>query len=357
MVCGVALLLGLLHNNFHQHRGSRTNQGTGGDQDNGGRHHLGGTNLGSTIFNGLGLVGALGSELLEGNLDTGDHALFGLADPDTRIVELLVGLVGARGVTNLSLQKITLILFKSTESIPVGPLSVGINVHLDDTVLNGRLNLVVGRAGSSVHDQVDGLVERRVEHLLGVSLMLAELLGREGDVTGLVDTVHVTKGGGNGEHVANLGKGRVDGPDLLGGSVELLRVDIFVVDAIFLSSRDANLHLEPDLHGGHALKVFDANGNVLLVGFLRQVQHVRSKEGFAVLGIKVLVGLEHGIEPRKQVLGTVIRVKDDGDTVVLRDGTYVHRQGDGADGGGIGELQTLTGEESTTSIGDLDDNR
>lgn len=44
------------------------------------------------------------AEVLASLLDTGDHGLLGLADPDTGIVKLLVGLVGTIGVSDLSLE-------------------------------------------------------------------------------------------------------------------------------------------------------------------------------------------------------------------------------------------------------------
>lgn len=49
------------------------------------------------------------AEILAGDLDTLDHGLLGLTDPDTRIVDLLVGLVGTLRVTNLSLEVVLLV--------------------------------------------------------------------------------------------------------------------------------------------------------------------------------------------------------------------------------------------------------
>ena len=46
------------------------------------------------------------AEILASLLDAGNHDLLGLTDPDTGIVNLLVGLVGALGVSNLSLEVI-----------------------------------------------------------------------------------------------------------------------------------------------------------------------------------------------------------------------------------------------------------
>ena len=49
------------------------------------------------------------TEILAGDLDTLDHGLLGLTDPDTRIVNLLVGLVGTLRVSDLSLEVVLLV--------------------------------------------------------------------------------------------------------------------------------------------------------------------------------------------------------------------------------------------------------
>ena len=64
--------------------------------------------------------------------------------------------------------------FKLAQTIPVGPLGVGVNVHLDDTVLDGGGDLFVGGAGATVHDKEEGLVVVAAELLLGVGLVLSE---------------------------------------------------------------------------------------------------------------------------------------------------------------------------------------
>ena len=301
-----------------------------------------------------GGVRLLRAELLHGNTDTLAHGLLGLATPDTGIVKLLVGLVGASGVADLSLEVVVLLLLKGTETVPVGPLGVGINVHLDHAGLDGGLDLLIGGSGSTVHDEVDGLVVLAANLLLSVGLVLEEPLGAKDDVAGLVDAVDVAEGGSDREHGSDLGQGLVDGVDLLGAGVELLGVHILVVDAVLLAAGDADLHLEPDLHGGHALEVLDADGNVLLVGLLAEVEHVGGEEGLAVLGVELLVGLEHAVEPGEELLGAVVRVEDDGDAVVLGNGTDVHGKGDGTGDGGVGLLDGLADHEGTSSVGDLD---
>jgi hypothetical protein len=66
-------------------------------------------------------------EILACFLDTLNHGLFALTDPDTRIIDLLVGLVGTLGVANLGLEIALLLLVKVLDTNPVGPLGVCIN--------------------------------------------------------------------------------------------------------------------------------------------------------------------------------------------------------------------------------------
>ena len=67
---------------------------------------------------------------------------------------LLVGLVGSLGVTDLRLKVVLLVLDEVSDTGKVGPLGVGVDVHLDDTVDNGLSDLVLGRSGSTVEDKV-----------------------------------------------------------------------------------------------------------------------------------------------------------------------------------------------------------
>jgi len=75
-----------------------------------------------TRFWNLGFVRASARQLVHGHTTALDHGLFGLADPDTRIIELLVGLVRTGGITNLTLQVFTIFRFKFTQAVPVRPL-------------------------------------------------------------------------------------------------------------------------------------------------------------------------------------------------------------------------------------------
>mmetsp|Transcript_63100 Transcript_63100/g.173183 ORF Transcript_63100/g.173183 Transcript_63100/m.173183 type:complete len:408 (-) Transcript_63100:327-1550(-) len=301
-------------------------------------------------------------ELLERDADTLDHRLLGLADPLTRIVVLLVRLVGALRVADLALQVIAALGLERAEAVPVRPLGVRVNVHLDHTVRHRLLDLVVGGARATVHDKEDRLVGGAAELGLGVSLVLAELLRGELDVARLVHAVHVTKGSGDREGLADRGERLVDGVDLLRGSVKLLRVDVLIVDAILFTASDADLHLEEELHRDHLFEVLDAELDVFLIRLLREVKHMARKERLASLLEEVLVGGKHAVKPREELLGAVVRVDDDRDAVKLGDRAHVVRDSDRASdrGGHLVDtevVKTLAADELAAALRHLDDDR
>lgn len=84
-----------------------------------------------------------------------------------------------------------------------------------------------------------------VDLLGSVFLVVAQELGTEDDVSGLVDTVDVTESGGDGEVGGDGGEGRVDIVDVRGLGVEGSVVGVRVVDTVLLTTGDTNLHLEP----------------------------------------------------------------------------------------------------------------
>lgn len=92
-----------------------------------------------------------------------------------------------------------------------------------------------------MEDEEHGLVLLGAESLLDEGLVLGEQLGVETDVTGLVDTVHVTEASGDGEVGADGRKSVVDGEDVLGLGVKGVVVNILVVDTILLTTGDTDL--------------------------------------------------------------------------------------------------------------------
>lgn len=179
-------------------------------------------------------------EVGERFLYTHAHRLLALAHPHTRVKVLLVGLVGAVRVANSGEQVVLLFQDVVAHTRQVGVLHVGVDVDLDDTVADGLSVLLLGRAGAAVEDEEDGLVGSRADLLLDVQLVLLEQLGVQADVARLVDAVHVTEAGSNGEVGADGAEGVVDGQDILGLCVERVVVDVLVVDAVLLTTGDTD---------------------------------------------------------------------------------------------------------------------
>ena len=81
--------------------------------------------------------------MLAGFLDTLDHGLLTLTDKDTGIVVFLVGLAGTIGVTDLGGEVLLLGIEVISETAKVGPLGVSVNVHLDTTVGDSSVDLLL----------------------------------------------------------------------------------------------------------------------------------------------------------------------------------------------------------------------
>lgn len=147
-----------------------------------------------------------------------------------------------------------------------------------------------------------------------VSLMLLQKLRVQLDIPWLIHTVYVPERSCNAKVGADLDQRIVDIVDVLWLGVQRGIVDVRVVHTVLFSTRDTDLHLEPDSEGSHSLEVFDARLDVLLLRFLGQIEHVRGKKGFLVCLVILLVSSEHAIEPRQEFLRAMVAVKHDGTT-------------------------------------------
>ncbi len=108
------------------------------------------------------------------------HALLGLTGPHAWIIELLVGGVSAlMRIANLCLKVVVVLLNELADAIPIRPLSISIDIHLDHPGLNGGVNFLISRPTSSVHNKEDGLVGITFSTKLGLNvlLMFCEALG------------------------------------------------------------------------------------------------------------------------------------------------------------------------------------
>ena len=91
-----------------------------------------------------------------------------------------------------------------------------------------------------MEDKEDRLVALGGFLFLNIFLMLVEQFRVEADIAWLVNTVDVAKAGGNGEIRGDGLEGLVDVVNILRLGVEGIVVNILVVDAIFLTSGDAD---------------------------------------------------------------------------------------------------------------------
>ena len=285
-------------------------------------------------------------KIVSGLAKTGGHCLLTSAESHTGVVVLLVGLVISLGVADLSLEVVVVLGLVLADAVPVGPLSVSVDVHLDDTVTNGLLE-----------DELHGLVLIGAKLLLDVGLGVLKDLGLKVDVARGVDAVDVAEGGSAGEGTAlDLGELLVGVPDLLGLGVETAGVDVGVVNAVLLAAGDAELELKKDANLGELLKVLLADGNVLLEGLLGEVKHVRGEEGLAGRLVVLLGGGKEAVDPGKPRLLAMVGVEDDGDAVEGGDLVDVLGGGDGTGDGGavVGVVEGLTGDELSATLGEGD---
>mmetsp|Transcript_86871 Transcript_86871/g.137786 ORF Transcript_86871/g.137786 Transcript_86871/m.137786 type:complete len:253 (+) Transcript_86871:76-834(+) len=216
------------------------------------------------------------SEILEALLHAFHGGFLCGADAGAGVVVLLVGLVLAIRVANLRLQIVVVLGFKVTDTVPVGPLRVRVDVHLDDTIIDGFSDILDIRATATVEDETHGLGTLLCTDLLGdVLLSLIQDGGLQLHIAWLVHAMDVAKGCGDGEEtIGNFAQGVVDLENLLGFGVQVFRVRIFVVDAVLFTTCDSQFHLQAAVDLRHALHVFHANLDVLFQWLLGQVQHV-----------------------------------------------------------------------------------
>merc|ERR1712194_998285 len=99
----------------------------------------------------------LAAKLFEGPLDALHHRSLALTEPLAWVVVALVRLVFALGVADLALEIALLGLVEVEQALPVGPLRVGVDVHLDDAMADGRLDLLWRRARAAVEDEEERL--------------------------------------------------------------------------------------------------------------------------------------------------------------------------------------------------------
>lgn len=94
-------------------------------------------------------------EVVEGLHNASLHGLLTLANPDSGVVLLLVGLVGTLGVAHLGLEVVDVLGDVVPDTAEVSPLEVSVEVDLDDTKGDGGAELLDGGAGATVENEED----------------------------------------------------------------------------------------------------------------------------------------------------------------------------------------------------------
>ena len=205
-----------------------------------------------------------------------------------------------------------------------------IHVHLDNAIVDGRLDFVLGRARATVENKeaeeygslpyqsekktchLQRLLNLAASLLFRICLVFGKELGVQPNISGLVNAVHVTERSCYAKVGADWRQCRVYVVYVLRLGVQAVVIDAGIVDTIFLATGNTDFHFEPDTYWRHALEIFDACRNVFLLRLLGEIKHVRREQGFLVLLVVLFICFEHTIKPRKKLLSTVIGVQDNG---------------------------------------------
>ena len=104
--------------------------------------------------------------------------------------------------------------------------------------------------------------------LLHIFLVFPKKVGKQFDVTRLVNAVHVSERSSDAEIGSDLAQRGVHIVDVFRLRVQTSVVGTGVVDAILLATGDSDLHLEPEAERRHAFEVLGAYFDVLFFGVL-----------------------------------------------------------------------------------------
>ena len=298
-------------------------------------------------------------QVFGGLAETFGHGNFTFTEHHTRIVVLLVRLVVTFWVTDLSLEVVVVFGFVLADTVPVGPLGVGIDVHLNNTGFDGVSDVFNRGTRTTVEDEEHRLVFTS-KLFLHVLLGVVKDDGTELDISWGVNTVDVSEGSGASEGgVFDLGKLFVGVHDFFWLSVKTGRVDISVINTIFFSSGYTEFEFQKDVKLGELFHVILADADVFFEGFLGEVKHVRGEKRFTVFLVVFLVGCEKTVNPWQPGLLTVVSVKNNRDAVELGNFTDVLGSGNASSDGGIVVVvrKGLSGDELTSTLGESDHDR
>lgn len=241
------------------------------------------------------------------------------------------------------------------DTIPESPLSIGINVHLDDTGCDGILDVFNRRPRSTVEDEEHGLVSLVLKLLGDVLLRVVKDYRLQVNVSRGVDTVNISERSSTSEGgIGDLGKLLVSIPNLFRLGVKTGRVDIGVVNTVLFSTSDTELEFEKDVNLGEFLHVFLADCDVLFEGLFGKIKHMGREEWCTGFLVVLLVGSKNSVHPGQPGFLTVVGVKDDRDSV--KSSNFMNVLGGSNDSGEAGRVISvvcgLSGNELTSSLGE-----
>ena len=280
--------------------------------------------------------------------------MLGQAQPLAWVVELLIGRAVFR--IDLVLEGLGVLFGVGAHSRCKGELGVGVDVHLEDAIVDGGFDLILFRTRATVEDQIQG-VRPTANPFSHQGLGIFQDLRAQLHIARFIDPVHVAEGSGDAE-VADGGEQPVGFQHVFGLGVEVGVVGDVVVraDAVFLAAGDAQLDLQAHAQRLEALQDRRAGREVVGQGFFREVQHVRGKERPAGGLVVALAFFDHALDPGDQLAVGVVGVKHHADAVVA--GQQVHVLG-GRDSAqhpcAIAPGKALPGKELGAAVGELND--
>ena len=79
-------------------------------------------------------------QIFKCNFQTGNFCFFRSTQPNPWIVVFFIRFVFAIRITNLALQVIMVFSFECTNTLPISPLRISIDIQFDDAIRNGFAN-------------------------------------------------------------------------------------------------------------------------------------------------------------------------------------------------------------------------
>lgn len=197
-----------------------------------------------------------------------------------------------------------------------GILGIGIDVHFDDTVVEGFLKIFRRRAGTAVENEI---------HFCGSTVFVGDgflAIAKDGRLefhsTGFVGTVNVTEGGSEQEAADRL-KGFVNFHHVFRGGIEFFDRKARGIVAVFFAADATGFDFKNDAELGALFEELFGNFEVLLQIYDRAIEHVRLEQRAFASGDALARGLKERLEEAVDFFRmAVVGMKGDEDIVFLR---------------------------------------